>query len=163
MSDSESSMSNTEYSDISESNSDSSQLDKYCDKDYRYKDSEKFVYSGCCLICIGDRHKYINMDNCKISEEYKEVELEVPFRGEIYNLYVDIERAKYGEDIIVGVMKNGKMTNLVINTKEKQTLINYNIMDCILCESGDKIVLSVVGKQKRERLIKWVISYKAIN
>jgi hypothetical protein len=160
---SESSRSDTEYSDMSESNSYSSDLDKYNGKDYRSKDSEKFVYSGCCLVCIGDEPKYINIEKCNISEEYRNVELEVPFKGEIYNLYIDIERAKYGEDIIVCIMKNGKMTNLLINTKDKQSLINYNIMDCILCESSDKIALSVMGKQKRERIIKWAISYKKIN
>ena len=54
------------------------------------------------------------------------------------------------------------MSNLSISTKDRQSVINYNIMDCVLCESGDKIVLSVTGKQKRERVIKWAISYKAL-
>lgn len=159
--------SESEYSDsVSNDNSNSSisdsDIDKYEGKDYRYKYGEKFVYSGYCVLCAGEQPKYINLEKYNVSEDYREVEIVVPFKGELYNFYVDVERAKYGEDINIYLMKNGKLTNLCVDTSERQMIMSYNIMDCILCEEGDKIVLSVMGNQKRERIIKWAISYKKI-
>lgn len=153
----------SEGSSRNSSNSSDSEIDKYDGKDYRYKYGEKFVYSGYCILCANEKPKYINIEKYNVSNNYTEVEIEVPFKGELYNMYVDVERARYGEDITIVVMKNGKLTNLCVDTNERQIIMSYNIIDCILCEERDKIVLSIMGNQKQERRIKWAICYKKIN
>ena len=146
-------------SDMSES---ISEIDKYGGNDYRYKYSEKCIYSGYSKVCCMEKVRYINIEDYRISDDYREVEMGVPFKGELYNLYVDVERARYEEDINIYLMKNGKKTNLSVSTKERQMVISYNNIDCILCEEGDKIVLGFDGKQKKDRIMKWAFSYKKI-
>jgi hypothetical protein len=136
--------------------------DKYKGNDYRYKTEDKNVYCGSGSIKIDEHEKYINIDTGEINNEFSNVEISMSYKGELYNLYVDIERAKYGEDINVIILKNGIKTNLCINTKNRQELINYNFIDCILCNINDKIVIKVFGKQSKARKIKWILSYRKI-
>lgn len=154
---------NNSYSDSSYSDSSEDGIfeleELYNGKDCRVKSKDKYVYSGSCVMKINEVEQYINMENGGFGVERENLEIEVPFKCEIYNMYVDIERARYEEDIIFVLMKNGNKTNLMINTEERQDLINYNITDCVLCNVGDKIVISVMGKQSKARKIKWAITY----